>query len=132
MMERLCPSGVGTHLLSSAAAVNTERAKEEHAAFPPALNCGTSVEGPAASSTPQLKLPSALVMGDSNVCHVTVPGAVTRCHPGALVSDISHMLPRVLDQTPSLQPVVLHVGANNIKQQQSELLKREFCHCLTH
>lgn len=73
---------------------------------------------------PQYKLLSVLVMGVSIVHHVTVPAGVTHCHPGALVSDISYMLPRLLDQTLSVYTIMLHVGANNIKQQQSELLKR--------
>ena len=64
-----------------------------------------------------------LVVGSSMVRHVVLPKAQTLCLPGAGVLDTEVKLPSLLDQYPSASPVILHIGSNDIKAQQSEKLK---------
>ena len=57
------------------------------------------------------------------VQHVVLPKAQTLCFPGACILDIKVKLPSFLDQYPSASTVILHIGSNDIKAQQSEKLK---------
>lgn len=44
---------------------------------------------------------STLIIGSSMVRHITLKGAETMCYPGALISDIDHLLLSILEQVPS-------------------------------
>ena len=79
---------------------------------------------PPSSSLPAP--PAVLVVGSSMVRHVVLPKAQTLCFPGARVLDIKVKLPSLLDQYPSASTVILHIGSNDIKAQQSEKLKKDF------
>eukprot|EP00064_Thunnus_orientalis_P014354 superscaffoldBa00002475_g14398 len=82
-------------------------------------------KSPRPSSSPPAP-PAVLVVGSSMVRHVVLPKAQTLCLPGAGVLDIKVKLPSLLDQYPSASTVILHIGSNEIKTQQSEKLKKDF------
>lgn len=48
------------------------------------------------------------------------------CFPGATVRDIMDKIPSLIDKYPTATQVVIHVGTNDIKRQQSKLLKHDF------
>ncbi|KAM3876304.1 paralemmin 1a [Diretmus argenteus] len=58
--------------------------------------------------------------------HVSVRGGRTFCYPGACVKDITSSALQVLNQHSSAAAVVLEAGLNDLKYQQSELLKEDF------
>ncbi len=72
----------------------------------------------------------AVVIGDSIVRHVRATlaeGKVhTHCLPGARVLDVSVQIPAILKDDESVAAVVIHVGANDTKLQQTKTLKRDF------
>ncbi|KAJ8388167.1 hypothetical protein AAFF_G00136330 [Aldrovandia affinis] len=70
--------------------------------------------------------PTALVVGSSMVRHIVVPKAVTYSMPGATVSDINSVITMLIEDHPQASSDVLHVGANDLKFQQSETLKKDF------
>ncbi|KAJ8359169.1 hypothetical protein SKAU_G00156940 [Synaphobranchus kaupii] len=49
---------------------------------------------------------------------------------GATVQDIAEKIPGILNSYPEVDRVLLHVGVNDIRKQQSELLYRDFTHLL--
>ncbi len=71
-----------------------------------------------------------MIVGDSIVRHVSATlaeGKVqTHCFPGARVLDVSAQIPVILKEDESVGSVVLHVGVNNTKLQQTETLNRDF------
>lgn len=77
-------------------------------------------------TSPSTVPPSVLVVGSSMVRHVAIPKAETCCYPGAKVLDINTTIKPLLSEYPSATTVVVHVGANDIKNQESEQLKTDF------
>lgn len=75
--------------------------------------------------------PSVLVLGSSMVRHVRVRSGHTSCHPGALTLDIRDSAPDIIHNHPSASTVVIHVGTNDLKLQQSEKLKLDFISLIT-
>ena len=74
------------------------------------------------SSTP----PVVVLVGSSMVRHVTLPRSETWCLPGARVEDVQTRVPEVVEQHPTASAIVVHVGSNDIRLQQSEKLKSDF------
>ena len=70
--------------------------------------------------------PSVLVIGSSMVRHIVVPKAQTCCFPGAKVLDVRAAIPPLLTDHPQASSLIIHVGTNDIKLQQSERLKEDF------
>ncbi|KAK7930572.1 hypothetical protein WMY93_006967 [Mugilogobius chulae] len=70
--------------------------------------------------------PTVLVLGSSIVRHVRVQRGFTSCMPGAYVKDLHDSAPQIISQLPSVSTVVIHVGSNDLKRQQSEKLKDDF------
>ncbi|KAK2890520.1 hypothetical protein Q8A73_018820 [Channa argus] len=70
--------------------------------------------------------PTMLIIGDSIVRDVRLKSAKTFCFPGATVTDIAEKIPNLIERHPTATKVVIHVGTNDTKRQQSELLKRDF------
>ncbi|XP_051744481.1 uncharacterized protein LOC127509623 [Ctenopharyngodon idella] len=72
----------------------------------------------------------AVVIGDSIVRHVhatTTKGKVrSHCFPGARVLDVSAQVPAILNGAESIGAVVLHVGVNDTRLRQTEVLKQDF------
>ena len=56
-------------------------------------------------------------------------GNKTLCFPGVKVVDLSWMLPTILAKHPSLQHLVVHIGANDVYE--SEALRRNLTALLT-
>ncbi len=50
----------------------------------------------------------------------------THCFPGARVLDVSAQIPAILNDDEIVAAVVIHMGVNDIKLQQTETLKRDF------
>ncbi|KAK2917541.1 hypothetical protein Q8A73_004287 [Channa argus] len=70
--------------------------------------------------------PTMLIIGDSIVRDIRLKSAKTFCFPGATVTDIADKIPNLIEKHPTATKVVIHVGTNDTKRQQSELLKRDF------
>ncbi|KAL2076869.1 hypothetical protein ACEWY4_027536 [Coilia grayii] len=70
--------------------------------------------------------PVAVLIGSSMVRHVTLPRSETWCLPGARVEDVQTRVPEVVEQHPTASAIVVHVGSNVIRLQQSEKLKSDF------
>lgn len=70
--------------------------------------------------------PSVLIVASSMVRHITLPAAKTLCYPGARVQDIDSKIPQLLDENPSATTIIIHVGTNDLRNNQSETLKEDF------
>lgn len=70
--------------------------------------------------------PPMLVVGSSMVRHVQINRCRTSCHPGNLVKDVNTAVIQLLHHHPSVSTVMVHVGTNDLKMQQSEKLKEHF------
>ncbi|XP_067378876.1 uncharacterized protein [Channa argus] len=70
--------------------------------------------------------PTMLIIGDSIVREVRLKSAKTFCFPGAAVTDIAEKIPNLIEKHTTATKVVIHVGTNDTKRQQSELVKRDF------
>ena len=70
--------------------------------------------------------PSTIIIGDSIIRHVSFHNAHTVVFPGATVAVITDRIQEVTTSFPDADSLIVHVGTNDIKKQQSELLKREF------
>lgn len=90
---------------------------------------------PAAPSPTSLHLPcprplfppTTLIVGDSIVRDICFFNAVTRCVPGATVSDILTGLRRLLPTLPSsIRRIIVHVGTNDTALKRSEVTKSDF------
>ncbi|KAL0163505.1 hypothetical protein M9458_039258, partial [Cirrhinus mrigala] len=72
----------------------------------------------------------AVIVGDSIVRYVRATlakGKVhTHCFPGARILNVSAQIPAILKDGESVGAIVLHAGVNDIKLQQTEVLKRDF------
>ncbi|KAL2091709.1 hypothetical protein ACEWY4_011507 [Coilia grayii] len=75
---------------------------------------------------PSSTRPVAVLVGSSMVRHVTLPRSETWCLPGARVEDIQTRVPKVVEQHPTASAIVVHVGSNDIRLQQSEKRKSDF------
>lgn len=73
-----------------------------------------------------IRSPSTLVMGSSMVRHVSIRNAETFCYPRARVVDLNSKLPLIINKHSSASTVIVHIGSNDIKLQQSEKLRDDF------
>ncbi|XP_076607733.1 uncharacterized protein LOC143333545 [Chaetodon auriga] len=69
--------------------------------------------------------PSVLVVGTSMVRHVAVLGGRTFCHHGARVTEVASAALQLCAQHSPASTLVLEAGINNVKNQQSEVLKKD-------
>lgn len=58
--------------------------------------------------------PEILVIGDSIVRSVELPGAITYCLPGAKFADIIELSPVLIDLHPSAHILIFHVCTNDV------------------
>ena len=63
--------------------------------------------------------PDILIVGDSIVRQLTIPGAITYSLTGGRVIDILQLLPSVLNWHPTVNIVIVHVGKNGQKFDQT-------------
>lgn len=70
--------------------------------------------------------PTTLIVHDSRTRNNRYINAITSCFPGAKVKDLLQKLPDVLPSLPtSIIWIVVHIGTNDTKRQQSEVTKTE-------
>uniref|UniRef100_A0A8C5HAI0 OSK domain-containing protein n=1 Tax=Gouania willdenowi TaxID=441366 RepID=A0A8C5HAI0_GOUWI len=79
-------------------------------------NGGTAVESS----------PNTLIVGSSMIQNIKVEKGKTFCHPEAQVRNIHSRLPDLLNKHPLASFLVIHVGSDDIKSQQSEIFKKDF------
>ena len=70
--------------------------------------------------------PATIIIGDSIVRHVSVKNAHTVVFPGATVAVITDKIQDVMTSFPAADSLIVHAGTNDVRKQQSELLKRDF------
>ncbi|KAL7402648.1 hypothetical protein ABVT39_017917 [Epinephelus coioides] len=70
--------------------------------------------------------PSVLVIGTSMVRHVEVHNGRTFCHPGARVNEVASSALQLTARHSSASTLVLEGGINDLRNQQSEVLKQDF------
>ncbi|XP_073800266.1 uncharacterized protein [Danio rerio] len=71
-----------------------------------------------------------LIVGDSIIKNFRSRDTMTYCFPHATVSDINKELENILRKHETAKRIIIHVGKNDIRKEQSELLKRDFCKLL--
>lgn len=67
-----------------------------------------------------------LLVGSSMIRHVALHGGRTFCHPGAWVKEVTTSALQLSEQHCSASTMVLEAGINDLRFQQSEILKQEF------
>ena len=70
--------------------------------------------------------PSVLVVGTSMVRHVRVHNGRTFSRPGARVKEVESTALQLCAQHSAASTLVLEAGINDLRDQQSEILKRDF------
>ncbi len=65
-------------------------------------------------------------MGDSIIRNISSRTTTTCCFPQATVSDVNKELRNILMKHKTANRVIIHVGKNNIRKEQSELIKKDF------
>ncbi len=70
--------------------------------------------------------PRTLIVGDSIIRNVSTRTATTCCFPQATVSDVNKELRSIVMKHKTANRVIIHVGKNDIRKGQSELLKQDF------
>lgn len=73
-----------------------------------------------------LLAPEILILGDFTIRNVELPTAVTYCINGGKVEVFSGIVPLLLNQHPSVKFVIIHAGANDVMDRQSEKLHEDF------
>uniref|UniRef100_A0A3Q3GIJ6 SGNH hydrolase-type esterase domain-containing protein n=1 Tax=Labrus bergylta TaxID=56723 RepID=A0A3Q3GIJ6_9LABR len=68
---------------------------------------------------------------DSIIRNVQSGSTITFCFPGATVRDITDRNIELLAKKPENTKVIIQVGTNDIRKQQSELLKTDVVHLFT-
>ena len=72
------------------------------------------------------RTPSVLIVGTSMVRHVAAHGGQTFFHPGASVKEVASSALQLSEQHSLASTLVQEAGINNLKNQQSEVLKRDY------
>ena len=109
----------------------------QHRPRRPASHPGPSTQ----SASPRRLLPldmttSTLVIGSSMIKDVYIPPSPSgpckvHCFPGARVRDIQRRLPSILAGYTKVSTIIVHVGTNDIRARQTEVLKADFTALLT-
>lgn len=66
--------------------------------------------------------PEILIVGDSIVRYLTLPGAITYCLSGGKVVDLIELIPTLIDLHPTVNIVLAHVGTNDVMARNSSKL----------
>lgn len=67
--------------------------------------------------------PKTLIVGDSVVRHLTLPCAITYCLSGGKVTDLTGLIPALIDLHPTVDIVLAHMGANDVMTRNSTKLQ---------
>ena len=70
--------------------------------------------------------PGLLIVGDSIVRHLVLPGAITYCLSGGKVDELTVLIPSLLEKHPTVSSVLVHVGSNDVMARQSAKLYSDF------
>ncbi len=70
--------------------------------------------------------PRTLIVGDSIIRNVSSRTATTCCFPQATISDVNKELRSIVMKHKTANRVIIHVGKNDIRKRQSEMLKQDF------
>lgn len=70
--------------------------------------------------------PSVLLVSTSMIRHGGLLGGLTFCHPGAQAKEVISAALQLSEQHRSASTMVLEAGINNLRFQQSEVLKQDF------
>ncbi|KAL0163729.1 hypothetical protein M9458_039482, partial [Cirrhinus mrigala] len=70
--------------------------------------------------------PRTLIVGDSIIRYISSRTTTTCCFPQATVSDVNRELQNILMKHKTANRIIFHVGKNDIRKEQSELLKKDF------
>ncbi|KAL7394730.1 hypothetical protein ABVT39_003009 [Epinephelus coioides] len=90
----------------------------------PSLHRRTSRQSEA--RTQEQHTPSVLVIGTSMVRHMEVHNGRTFCHPGARDNKVASSALQLTARHSSASTLVLEAGINDLRNQQSEVLKQDF------
>ncbi|KAL0162813.1 hypothetical protein M9458_042209, partial [Cirrhinus mrigala] len=70
--------------------------------------------------------PRTLIVGDSIIRNISSRTTTTCCFPQATVSDVNKELWNILMKHKTANRIIIHLGKNDIRKEQSELLKKDF------
>ncbi len=70
--------------------------------------------------------PRTLIVGDSIIRNVSTRTTTTCCFPQATISDVNKELRSIVMKHKTANRVIIHVGKNDIRKGQSEMLKQDF------
>lgn len=137
--------GHGLHLAPGAAAPPSSRLSHtsSRSLGGSPMNCGTlqPLSAPSTDQAHQLRAPSplshaskqenhtcasVLLVGTSMIRHVALHGGRTFCHPGTWVKEVTTSALQLSEQHCTASTMVLEAGINNLRFQQSEILKQDF------
>ncbi|KAL7398411.1 hypothetical protein ABVT39_009423 [Epinephelus coioides] len=66
--------------------------------------------------------PEILIIGDSIIRNVHLPGSITYCLSGGKTTDFVELMPSIIDLHPTVQTVLIHAGTNDVMSRQSTQL----------
>ncbi|KAL7389827.1 hypothetical protein ABVT39_010506 [Epinephelus coioides] len=93
---------------------------------PRAPSCHHRTSRQSEARTHEQRNPSVLVIRTSMVRHVEVHNGRTFCHPGARVTEVASSALQLTARHSSASTLVLEVSINDLRNQQSEVLKQDF------
>ncbi len=70
--------------------------------------------------------PRTLIVGDSIIRNTSSRTTTTCCFPQATISDVNKELRNILMKHKTANRIIIHVGKNDIRKEQSEILKKNF------
>ncbi|KAL0198137.1 hypothetical protein M9458_006677, partial [Cirrhinus mrigala] len=101
----------------------------EHGSCQPAANIATNRRSRSSRqrhSARSAAEPRTLIVGDSIIRNISSRTTTTCCFPQATVSDVNKELRNILMKHKTANRIIIHVGKNDIRKEQSELLKKDF------
>ncbi len=101
----------------------------EHRSYQPAANIATNWRSRSSRqqhSAQSAAEPRTLIVGDSIIRNISSRTTTTCCFTQATISDVNKELWNILMTHKTANRVIIHVGKNDIRKEQSELLKKDF------
>ncbi len=101
----------------------------EHRSYQPAANIATNSHSRLSRqwhSAQSAAEPWTLIEGDSVIRNISSRTTTTCCVPQATVSDVNKELLNILMKHKTPNRIIIHVGKNAIRKEQSELIKKDF------
>ncbi len=101
----------------------------KHGSNQPAANIATdrcSSSSRQRHSAKSAAEPRTLIVGDSIISNMSSRTTTTCCFPQSTVSGVNKKLQNILMKHKTANRIIIHVGKNDIRKEQSELLKKDF------